>query len=191
MGIKVGVLAFQGDVSEHIEAFRRAGADPFPLKKAEDLDKVDALSLPGGESTTISRFLKEEKFFEVIPQKYHEGMAIFATCAGMILLSKEVVGNSVESMSLLDIKVRRNAYGRQKDSFEENILLEFDKKPFLAVFIRAPRIVEVGKKVDVISKFNGEPVMVQSGKILAASFHPELTEDTRIHKYFLKMMKRR
>ncbi len=191
MSVKVGVLAFQGDVSEHIEAFRKAGADPFPLKKAEDLDRIDALSLPGGESTTISRFLKEGKFYEIIPQKYSEGMAIFATCAGMILLSKEVIENSVESMGLINIKVKRNAYGRQRDSFEESIFLEFDNKPFTAIFIRAPRIVEVGNGVSVISKFNEEPVLVQSGKILAASFHPELTDDLRIHRYFLKMVEKR
>lgn len=190
MGIKVGVLAFQGDVAEHIEAFKRAGAEAFPIKKVEDLDKIDALSLPGGESTTISRFLKEEKFFEAIPQRYYEGLGIFATCAGMILLANEVVGNSVESMKLLNIKVKRNAYGRQKDSFEADVILGFDSKPFRAVFIRAPRILEVGNGVEVVSEIEGEPIMVRSGRVLAASFHPELTDDLRIHKYFLKMLKR-
>lgn len=185
MSIKVGVLAIQGDIREHVSAFERAGAESFPVKKKVDFDKIDALSLPGGETTTISKILKAESLDTVIKQRYREGMSIFATCAGLILLAKNVKNSKVNVLGLLDIKVLRNGYGRQKDSFEADIKLSFEDKPFKGIFIRAPRIIESGSTI-VIGQMNGKPVLIEQKGILAAEFHPELTEDVRIHKYFIE-----
>lgn len=185
--MKVAVLRFQGDVYEHIKYFNEAGAEAFPVISAKQLTDADALVLPGGESTTISKFLFEEGFDDVIKKMVEKGKGIFATCAGLILLAREVVGNQVRSLSLLNISVLRNAYGRQKDSFEAGVSLKFDKeREFTGVFIRAPKIIKLGPEVKVLGELDGEPVLVRQGKILAATFHPELTDDLRIAKYFLK-----
>ncbi|MCX7832246.1 MAG: pyridoxal 5'-phosphate synthase glutaminase subunit PdxT [Actinobacteria bacterium] len=184
--MKVAVLRFQGDVYEHLKYFAAAGAETFSVKNARELENADALVLPGGESTTISKFLFEEGFDEAIKKMIEEGKGIFATCAGLILLANEVFGNQVKSLSLLNISVLRNAYGRQKDSFEAGISLKFDsEREFTGVFIRAPKITRVGHEVEVLGELDNEPVLVRQGKILAATFHPELTEDLRIAKYFL------
>lgn len=185
--MRIGVLRFQGDVREHVDYFKKAGAVAFPVASLEDLKKADALSIPGGESTTISKFVFKEGFHEAIKEFVAEGKAVFATCAGLILLSKEIVGNSVDSLGLLDISVLRNAYGRQKDSFEADLTLSFDPaRPLRGVFIRAPRISRVGSSVEVVAELDGEPVMVRQGRMLAATFHPELTDDLRVAKYFIE-----
>lgn len=184
--MKLGVLRFQGDVREHLAYFKKAGAEAYTVVTAGDLKKVDALVIPGGESTTISKFIFEEGLDTAIKEFAESGKGIFATCAGLILLSSEVRGNSVPTLQLLDISVERNAYGRQVESFEAPVRLAFDSSSdFNGVFIRAPKIVRIGDSIDTIAWLDEEPVMVRQGKILAATFHPELTDDLRVAKYFL------
>lgn len=185
--MKVGILRFQGDVAEHMAYFQAAGAKPILIVKPEELETVDAIVIPGGESTTIGRFLFSEGFAAAIQKMVEAGKGVFGTCAGLILLAKEVAGKEVKTLNLLDIAVMRNAYGRQKDSFEAPVYLSFDpKKEFNGIFIRAPKIIRVGRDVEVVANLEGEPVMVRQGKILAATFHPELTEDLRVAEYFLR-----
>jgi 5'-phosphate synthase pdxT subunit len=186
MVMKVGVLRFQGDVREHLNYFKACGAETLPVVKPDDLANFDALVIPGGESTTIARFIYNEGFDEAIKEFLESGRAVFATCAGLILLAKEVIGNKVQGLGFLDVVVERNAYGRQRESFEAPIQLTFDlSKEFNGVFIRAPRIVKVDKEVEVLGEFRGEPVLVKQERVMAATFHPELTEDLRIGKYFI------
>lgn len=184
-----GVLALQGDVAEHLRALREAGADSVrSVLRPRDLDRLDALVMPGGESTTIGRLMREYELDAAIRRRVAEGMAVFGTCAGLILLATEVVGRDSPWLGLLPIRVRRNAYGRQRDSFEA--LLEapnVDARPLEAVFIRAPQIEAVGPEVAVLANHSGHPVLCRHGRILAASFHPELTGDRRLHRYFLAM----
>lgn len=187
---RVGVLSLQGDVSEHIAAFERIGVPAEPVKTRERIEALDVLVLPGGESTTLSKLLTRFDLVEPIKKRYSEGMCIFATCAGLILLAREVENNDVNVLGLLDVRVRRNAFGRQVESFETPISLTFDTQPFPAVFIRAPRIVSAGS-AEVVGTLDGEPVLVRQDRILAATFHPEVTEDLRIHTYFLETICRR
>ncbi|MBO8175111.1 MAG: pyridoxal 5'-phosphate synthase glutaminase subunit PdxT [Thermococcus sp.] len=192
--MKVGVVGVQGAVSEHIEAARKAmknlkvNGEVFWLRKAEQLKDVDALIIPGGESTTISRLMIKNNIFDKVKELGEEGLPIMGTCAGLILLAKQVEG-AVEGqrfLELLDVKVSRNAYGRQVDSFEAPLKLTFDKKPFLGVFIRAPRILEVFGKAKPFAFYKDEVVGVEQGNLIGLAFHPELTDDTRIHEYFLR-----
>lgn len=187
--MKVGILRFQGDVREHKHYFEKAGFDAEILKSIEQLKHIDALIIPGGESTTIGKFIFSEGWDTAIKEFAALERGIFATCAGLILLAKEVAGNKVSGLGLLDVKVERNAYGRQRESFEEDVFLSFDKEnPFRAVFIRAPKILEVGKNVEVLAELNGSPVLVRENNILAATFHPELTDDLRIAEFLKKML---
>ena len=182
----MGVLSLQGAVEEHLRMIKRCGFEGVKVKTVGDLEKVDRLIIPGGESTAIGKLAKIYNLDREITKKGKEGMPIFGTCAGMILLANKVVGNEQIRFNLIDIEVERNAFGRQVDSFEVDLNIEnFTGKPFRAVFIRAPYIKKIGSNVKVLAKFKGKIIMAQQKNILVSSFHPELTEDIRVHKYFL------
>lgn len=184
--MKVGVLSLQGAVEEHLEIIKRCGFEGVKVKTIEDLEKVDRLIIPGGESTAIGKLAKIYGLDRKIVKKGREGMPIFGTCAGMILLANKVVGNEQIRFNLIDIVVERNAFGRQVDSFEVDLRIEdFKGKLFKAVFIRAPYIKKAGREVKVLAEFKGKIVMARQKNILVSSFHPELTNDLRVHKYFL------
>lgn len=186
--MKVGVLALQGAFAAHSECLQSLGCDTIEVRLPRDLETVDALVMPGGESSTMSQLLLSSGLFDAIAQRIADGMAVFGTCAGMILLASEVLDGRPDqrSFSAIDISVRRNAFGRQIDSFESTISTSVGD--FHGVFIRAPRIERLGPEVEVVGELNGEPVMVRQNKILAASFHPELAGDARMHQYFLDNM---
>ena len=182
----MGVLSLQGAVEEHLRMIKRCGFEGVKVKTVGDLEKVDRLIIPGGESTAIGKLAKIYNLDREITKKGKEGMPIFGTCAGMILLANKVVGNEQIRFNLIDIVVERNAFGRQVDSFEVDLNIEnFTGKPFRAVFIRAPYIKKIGSDVKVLAKFKGKIIMAQQKNILVSSFHPELTDDLRVHKYFL------
>jgi 5'-phosphate synthase pdxT subunit len=184
--LKVGVLSLQGAVEEHLEMIKRCGLEGIKVKTLGDLEKVDRLIIPGGESTTIGKLTKIYGLDREIIKRGREGMPIFGTCAGMILLANKVIGVEQIRFNLIDIVVERNAFGRQVDSFEVDLKIEdFSGKPFKAVFIRSPYIKKAGKEVKVLAEFKGKIVMARQKNIIVSSFHPELTEDLRIHKYFL------
>jgi 5'-phosphate synthase pdxT subunit len=194
VGVRIGVLALQGNVSEHIGAFERAlermgsGSTPsvFPVKKAAELPGCDALAIPGGESTTISRLIEKNQLHDPI-RKFHGG--IFATCAGMVLAATCVDDPRVRPLGLIDMTVDRNAFGRQRESFEADLGMDgITGGPFHAVFIRAPVATEVGKGVKVLARINRGIVAVEYGKHMALAFHPELGDDTRLHERFLKKL---
>lgn len=188
--LTIGVLALQGAFAKHAEMLKRLGAEVIEVRKPEDLDRCDGLIIPGGESTTIMRqikFIKLEESLKSFAQKKN----IFGTCAGLILISKEILGNTMKPFGLIDMSVERNAFGRQADSFSREVLISTDAKtakPYRAFFIRAPRIRHIGSDVKVLAAIDGEPILVQQGNHLAATFHPELTDDPAIHAYFLKLV---
>ena len=186
----IGVLAIQGAVSEHIDMLKRLEAEAIPVKTAEDVNSVDGLILPGGESTTIGRLLHLYKIDAAIKKRVMEGMPIFGTCAGMILLSKHINGSDQPTLGLIDATIVRNAFGRQVDSMEVDLVIKGFDTPFHATFIRAPIVKEVGEGVEVLSEIPQGIVFIQQGNVLASSFHPELGTDLRIHKYFLDMVKK-
>jgi 5'-phosphate synthase pdxT subunit len=177
--LRIGVLALQGAFREHAQALRRLGADVVEVRRPEELEGLDGLVLPGGESTTIMRLARIYGLDEAI-REYRE--PIFGTCAGMIVLDREHLG-------LADLVVDRNAYGRQVRSFEADVELVGEERPLHGVFIRAPRIRDVGADVEVLGELEGEPVLVREGRLLLASFHPELTDDPRVHELFLDMVR--
>jgi pyridoxal 5'-phosphate synthase pdxT subunit len=181
---KAGVLALQGDFREHARAFRDAGATPVEVRTAEQLAGVDCLAIPGGESTTISKLARAYGLVEPIRERARAGMPILGTCAGMIVLANEVIGGE-PLLGLMDIGVRRNAYGRQVDSFEAELDVDGIAHPVRAIFIRAPWIERVGDEVRVLSTFEGRPVVLEQGSLLVASFHPELAGETGLHDYLL------
>jgi len=187
--LKIGVLGIQGAIQEHLSILRKAGVEPSWLKDRKELDSVTALVMPGGESTTMIKLLKRFEMWEALRNRIEDGMPVLATCAGMILLSKTIenVVNQ-DSLGVLDISVKRNGYGRQINSFEVDLQIdEIGPEPFRAVFIRAPKIESIGGEVRVLTSYEESPVLVRQGNVLAASFHPELTGDLRIHRYFLKI----
>ena len=188
MNMKVGVLALQGAFAAHSECLQSLGCDTVEVRLPNDLAQVDALVMPGGESSTMSQLLLSSGLFDVIGARIAEGMPVFGTCAGMILLASEVLDGRPDqrSFSAIDISVRRNAFGRQIDSFESTISTLVGD--FHGVFIRAPRIERVGPSVEIVGELNGEPVLVRQNKVLAASFHPELAGDARMHQFFLENM---
>jgi 5'-phosphate synthase pdxT subunit len=191
--MKVGVLALQGDVREHMRALSHAGATPVPLMRADDLAEVDALVMPGGESTTIGKLLDRFGLLEPLRARMDDGMPAYGTCAGMILMAQTIVGSqdAPQRVPSIDIAVRRNAYGRQIDSFEADLdVVGFDR-PFTAVFIRAPLVERVGAGVTVLAQWDGHPVLVRQGPRLASSFHPEMTADTRVHELFVDMLRKK
>ncbi len=188
--MRIGVLALQGAVREHIRMLEAQGATGLAVKYPAQLDECQGLIIPGGESTTIGKLMTRHGFLEPLHRRIAEGMPVFGTCAGMIVLARDLVEGDQPLLGLMDIKVRRNAYGRQVDSFEDRLEVEgIDSgEPFMGVFIRAPWIEEVGPEVRVLSKHRGRIVMARQGNILVAAFHPELTDDGRIHRYFLGMV---
>jgi 5'-phosphate synthase pdxT subunit len=175
---RIGVLAVQGNFREHAAVLRRLGAGPVEVRKAEELDGLDGLIIPGGESTAITRLMRLYGIEEAIRRF---GGPVFGTCAGMILLDRDHLG-------LVDVAVSRNAYGRQVASFEADLELEGDVQPLRGVFIRAPRVTQAGPEVEVLAEHDGAPVLLRDGRFLVASFHPELTDDTRVHERFLQLV---
>jgi 5'-phosphate synthase pdxT subunit len=188
--VKVGVLALQGAFARHIRAVERLGAGARELRVPAELDDVDALILPGGESTTMSKLLESQRLFEPIAERLRGGMPVFGTCAGMILLAAEVLDGRADQRSFgaIDLIARRNAYGRQVDSFETDLDVEGLDGPFHAVFIRAPGVERVGPDVQVLARVDDAPVLCASGSVMVASFHPELTDDLRLHELFLQSL---
>lgn len=181
---RIGVLAIQGDYAAHAEALAEAGAEPCEVRKPEQLAGLDGLILPGGESTTILKFLKH-RFFDAL-EEFCGSHPVFGTCAGAILLAREVLNPPQRSLGLLDATVERNAYGRQIDSAILTAETALPGGPLEMVFIRAPRIVSVGPGVEVLARRDGFPVLVRQGRIMAATFHPELSHDRRVHRLFVK-----
>jgi len=182
--MRIGVLALQGSMQEHFEAITKCGVEAVMVKLPRDLKDVNGLIIPGGESTTIGKLMEKYGFYKEIKRRYKEGMPIYGTCAGAILLAKEVVGSKQPKLGLMDISVKRNDYGRQVDSFEAE--LDIFDKPFNGIFIRAPVISALHDGCKILSKCEDKPVMVEQGNLLVSTFHPELTDDLRIHKYFIK-----
>jgi 5'-phosphate synthase pdxT subunit len=177
--VKVGILAVQGDFREHAATLRQLGAEAVEVRKPEQLEELDGLVIPGGESTAIMRLVRIYGLEEGLRRF---GRPVFGTCAGMILLDREHLG-------LVDVLVRRNAYGRQVASFETDLQLGDEGGKVRGVFIRAPRVEEVGPNVEVLAELDGEPVLLRDGRFLVASFHPELTDDTRVHELFLDLVR--
>ena len=189
---RVGVLGLQGDFQEHLEVLRRIGVDAADIRKPEQLDEIDALIIPGGESTTIGKLSDLYGLTEQIRSRARSGMPLWGTCAGAIFIAQRVPGRPQTILGLMDITVERNAFGRQVDSFEADLdVPKFGRDRFHAVFIRAPKISEVGKEVEVLSRLeDGTIVAAQQDKMLATSFHPELTHDDRFHRYLVDLIER-
>jgi 5'-phosphate synthase pdxT subunit len=187
VNMQIGVLALQGAFAAHSDCLTSIGVQSIEVRTPEQLGSVDALLMPGGESSTMSQLLESSGLFGPIAQRIADGMPVFGTCAGMILLASEILdGRSDQrNFSAIDISVRRNAFGRQVDSFEATINSSVGE--FHGVFIRAPRIERVGAQVEVLGSINDEPVLVRQGNVLAASFHPELSNDARLHEYFVSI----
>jgi len=183
----IGVLAIQGDYEAHKARLEQLGARVTLVRKPEQLDAIDAIVIPGGESSTFLNFLVEQGFLERLTEFVRTKPA-FGTCAGAILLAKEVENPPQQSLGAMDIRVRRNAYGRQINSSIRQAASRLGDPPLEMVFIRAPKIAEVGKDVEVLATEGGDPVLVRQGKLMAATFHPELSADTRVHQEFLKLV---
>jgi 5'-phosphate synthase pdxT subunit len=187
--VKIGVLSLQGDVREHARSLSDCGVHSSLIRRPSELEAVDALVIPGGESTTISKLARIFDIFEPIQERISAGMPVYGSCAGMILLADRVEDAIVgqESFGGLDVTVRRNAFGRQVDSFETDLTFKgITQPPIRAVFIRAPWVESVGSSVEVLAEVDGHPVAVRSDHLFATSFHPELTGDNRIHKFFIE-----
>ncbi|MCM3768800.1 pyridoxal 5'-phosphate synthase glutaminase subunit PdxT [Neobacillus niacini] len=185
---KIGVLALQGAVREHIQSLEACGVEAVAIKRTEQLDEVDGLILPGGESTTMRRLIDKYDFLNPLKEFVRTGKPMFGTCAGLILLAKNIVGYSEPHLGVMDVTVERNSFGRQVDSFEADLAIKDVAESFTAVFIRAPHIVEAGENVEVLSKHNGRIVAAREGQFLGCSFHPELTDDHRLTAYFVGMV---
>jgi pyridoxal 5'-phosphate synthase pdxT subunit len=186
---KIGILAIQGDYDAHAKVLDRLGVENKLVRRPDDLAGLKGLILPGGESTTHIKVLEEEGLFDALRKFAKDGGAFFGTCAGAILLAKEVHGPAQDSLGLLDISVLRNGYGRQLASDVHSTPTKLGPAPLEMVFIRAPIIESVGKGVEVLAEDAGHPVLVREGKILASTFHPELTDDSTVHEYFLKLVR--
>ncbi len=188
--MKIGVLAVQGDVVEHLAILRGFGVDTTEVRVPGDLVGVDGLIIPGGESTTIGKLMVRYGLDRAIPEQVGRGMGVYGTCAGMILMARLAAGGEPPLLRLMDITVTRNAYGRQVDSFEADLdIPALGPPPLRAVFIRAPVIDEVGRSVDVLACRDGRPVLAREGRLLVSAFHPELAPDDRVHRYFLDMVR--
>ena len=179
--MKVGVLALQGAFREHREVLDALDVETIEVRTPSQLGALDALILPGGESTTMSQLLGSSGVRAPLAERLADGFPVLGTCAGMILLDRDHLG-------LADLVVDRNAYGRQVASFEADLVLEGEERPFRGVFIRAPRVRDVGPQVEVLAELDGEPVLLRDGRVLVAAFHPELTDDSRIHRQFLDLV---
>jgi len=184
---RVGVLALQGDVPEHLRAAEQAGAEAVPVRRVSELQEVDALVIPGGESTTIGKLLERYDLMEPIRQRARGGMPILGTCTGLILLAREIEGSEQPRLGLLDVTVRRNAYGRQVDSFETEVNAPaLGPEPVRAVFIRAPIVTRTGPEVEVLAEAGGHPILVRQGGLIGAAFHPEMAGEDRVHRLLLQ-----
>lgn len=183
--VKAGVLALQGDFREHARMFAAAGATPVEVRTPAQLAEVDCLAIPGGESTTMAKLARAYDLVEPVRERALAGMPILGTCAGMIVLATEVVGGE-PLFALMDITVRRNAYGGQVDSFEADLDVRGVDHPVRGVFIRAPWVEEMGTGVEVLAEFEGRPVVMEQGTLVVASFHPELVGETGLHDYLLR-----
>ena len=189
--MKVGVLALQGDVAEHIASLGDCGVIASGVRSKQEIEAIDALVIPGGESTTIAKLAKSFGIFDLIRTRIASGMPTYGSCAGMILIADQILDGGVdqESFGGIDAQVRRNAFGRQVDSFETDLTFTgISGAAFRAVFIRAPWVESVGTQVEVLASFNGHPVAIRQGHLLATSFHPELTGDNRIHRFFVDQL---
>lgn len=187
--VKIGVLGLQGAVREHVKSVEASGAEAVVVKRIEQLEEIDGLILPGGESTTMRRLIDKYDFMEPLRTFAKSGKPMFGTCAGMILLAKTLIGYDEAHIGVMDITVERNAFGRQKDSFEAALSIKGVGEDFVGVFIRAPYVVDVADDVEVLSTHGDRMVAVRQGPFLAASFHPELTDDHRVTAYFVEMVK--
>jgi len=186
--LAIGVLALQGAVKEHIQSLRRLGVEAREVRTPQQLEGVGGVILPGGESTTLGKLMERIGLDRALVDFAAAGKPILGTCAGMILMARAVEGLSQPLLGLMDIVVRRNAFGRQVESFEQDLeIAHLDGKKFRAVFIRAPYIVEAGPEVEVMAQVEGNPVLARQGKLVAAAFHPELTDDLRLHKLLVEM----
>jgi pyridoxal 5'-phosphate synthase pdxT subunit len=186
----IGVLALQGDVPEHLRALEESGARAVPVKTREALESVDGLVIPGGESSTVGMLLERFELMQPLRDRIRDGLPVFGTCTGLILLAKEIEGSRQPRIGVMDVTVQRNAYGRQVDSFEVDVQApEVGTDPVRAVFIRAPRVTQVQDGVEVLAETEAGPVLIRQGRLLGATFHPELTGDRRIHELFVRMAK--
>jgi len=186
--VKVGVLGLQGAFREHAVAVNKCGAEAIVIKKKEQLSEIQGLIIPGGESTTIRKLMDRYDLLQPIRDFGLKGNPIFGTCAGLIIIAKHIVGHNECHLGLMDVTVERNSFGRQRESFEVNIDIQGIGNEFPAVFIRAPHIVSVGKRTEVLATLNDRIVAARDGNFLGCSFHPELTNDNRITQYFLNMI---
>ncbi len=188
--VRVGLLALQGAVEPHASALAELGATPVPVRTPAQLADVDALVVPGGESTTMSKLLDSSGLSDPLRERLDHGLPTFGTCAGMIVLARSVLDGLPEQRSYdaIDLTVRRNAFGRQVDSFEADLDVSGLDEPFHAVFIRAPFVEEVGDAVEVLARVDGHPVLCRQGPVLVSAFHPELTADRRLHQLFLSLL---
>lgn len=188
--MRVGVLALQGTFIEHIDMLRQLGVESYPIRLPHELDTLDGLVIPGGESTTMLRLMESFGMIQPIKEMARNGLPIWGTCAGMVLLAKDVSNYEMEPLGLMDVKVRRNAFGNQVDSFEADLeILLVGAEPFHAIFIRAPIIEEARPGIKVLSRLpNGTIVAIRQNRLLACAFHPEFTDDLRFHSYFLNMV---
>ncbi|GBF77943.1 pyridoxal 5'-phosphate synthase glutaminase subunit PdxT [Paenibacillus sp. 598K] len=187
--MKIGVLALQGAVAEHMKSIELAGGEPVAIKRTEQLAQLDGLIIPGGESTVIGRLMRKYEFIEALREFSSQGKPMFGTCAGMIVLAARIEGQDEAHLELMDMTVARNAFGRQRESFETDLPVKGIEETVRAVFIRAPLVTQVGPEVDVLSTYRDEIVLVRQGHLLACSYHPELTSDYRMHSYFLDMIR--
>ncbi len=187
---KVGILAIQGDFHEHILALDRLGVESLEIRLPQQLDEIDGLIIPGGESTTIVQLIDIFGFREVLVEKVRRGMPVWGTCAGMIVIADKLKDHRPEPLHLMNIKVSRNAFGRQVDSFETDLDIKgIEGPPYHAIFIRAPVVTELGEDVEVLAGLeDGRPVAVRQDNMMATAFHPELTDDTRVHELFVRMV---
>jgi len=191
--MRIGVLALQGDFALHAAAVRRAGTEPVEVRKPGQLDDIEGLIIPGGESTTLLHLMDSWDFQPALRAFHASGRPLFGTCAGLIVLASEVESPRQASLGLIDVTVERNSYGRQRESFEAetNARLGEAEQPLRMVFIRAPRILRAGPAVDVLARHAGDPVLARQGTVLVASFHPELTGERAVHQYFSRMAEAR
>lgn len=186
--MKIGVLGFQGAIIEHLQHIEKLGHEAVVVRYPQELEEIQGIILPGGESTTIGKLLVRTGMMEPLREKIKEGLPVWGTCAGMILLAKELVNDSVTHLAVMDIAVRRNAYGTQIDSFDTLVSIpEVSENQLPLVFIRAPYIERIGKTVKVLCQIDGHVVAAQEGNMLVTSFHPELTDDSTFHEYFISM----
>lgn len=188
--MKIGILALQGAFREHKDIIEDCGVACIEVRKSKDLAGVNGLIIPGGESTTIGKLMVKYGLDKEIKKRCKEGMHIYGTCAGSVVLAKDIIGIKQFKLGLMDIAIKRNAYGRQIDSFEANLNIKNLGWPFKGVFIRAPIITSVHNGVKILAKFENKPVMAKQKNLLVSTFHPELTGDKRIHQYFINMIRK-